>query len=496
MIIVPKFANPISGLLGNLVSGLELLRDSNKSLEIGDSGDPADNYSSDLELSIKSWLDGSDSYYNSWIVITDSLSGTGLPSSWPNNSNFKSDYSLFSIISLVASSSSLGGNDISDGILEILNKVQGPSVRVKVSSLINEVDSVNKEFELDVEGTPSLDTMNSLASSLNSLGKIPSDVDSEFSSLGSYLSVLGVQRLLENIFSPNPLGEPAVLPDWFETVNKLILNITGKPISVDMGGDTFVDMGGDTSVDEMINVDDDDVNLDEEEDMDVLTAPVFSSSSGSALSVGVGEEIDFLVPSATGDPDPVYTATGLPDGVLFDASNRRVQGDTTTAGSGTITITATNSEGMATYTIDWEISVSFITQEISIGSDSNLDHSSDLGFFNNVEDVDINSDFMLNNVNDATVSYVIISADGELDIGFGNSAHEFKESVETAEDFITIRSDDGSSVTVDGPNNPSNIVLDDDSHYQWTPLNISEVIDFYNGLTGSSVLTLVFSIPE
>ena len=40
-----------------------------------------------------------------------------------------------------------------------------------------------------------------------------------------------------------------------------------------------------------------------------------------------------------------YTASGLPTGLNFDGTNRRVYGTTTASSGGTVTITATDSHG-------------------------------------------------------------------------------------------------------------------------------------------------------
>ena len=64
---------------------------------------------------------------------------------------------------------------------------------------------------------------------------------------------------------------------------------------------------------------------------------------------------NIIVPAATGTPTPTYSASGLPSGISFSASTRRISGTPTGTGSGTITITATNSAGTDTYTIAYSI---------------------------------------------------------------------------------------------------------------------------------------------
>ena len=86
-----------------------------------------------------------------------------------------------------------------------------------------------------------------------------------------------------------------------------------------------------------------------------LEAPSFVASSGDAQAWVIGTAVAVLtVPRASGNPTPTYSASGLPSGVGFNSSTRRISG--TPSGSpqsGTITITAANSEGTDTYTIEW-----------------------------------------------------------------------------------------------------------------------------------------------
>ena len=94
-----------------------------------------------------------------------------------------------------------------------------------------------------------------------------------------------------------------------------------------------------------------------------LEAPSFVSSSGDAQSWVIGTTVSFLtVPRASGNPTPTYSASGLPSGVSFNSSTRRISG--TPSGSpqsGTITITATNREGTDTYTIAWSTVITTIS---------------------------------------------------------------------------------------------------------------------------------------
>ena len=87
-------------------------------------------------------------------------------------------------------------------------------------------------------------------------------------------------------------------------------------------------------------------------------APSFSDDTGDAISGTVGTAITpVTVPAADGDPAPTYAASGLPAGLAFNTTTRVLSGTPTAAGSGTITVTATNSEGAA----DWTAAYSFVS---------------------------------------------------------------------------------------------------------------------------------------
>ena len=91
---------------------------------------------------------------------------------------------------------------------------------------------------------------------------------------------------------------------------------------------------------------------------DGTTAPVFSDSTGDPISGNVGTSISsVIVPAATGNPAPTYAAVGsLPDGIVFNSVEGTITGTPTEAGTGTITIRATNSAGTA----DWTVNYNFV----------------------------------------------------------------------------------------------------------------------------------------
>ena len=88
-------------------------------------------------------------------------------------------------------------------------------------------------------------------------------------------------------------------------------------------------------------------------------APSWTDDTGDAISGTVGVAIaDVTVPAVdAGMPAPTYAQVGSVAGVSFDTSTRVLSfdEDAIEAGSGTITIRATNSEGMA----DWTVAYNF-----------------------------------------------------------------------------------------------------------------------------------------
>ena len=82
-------------------------------------------------------------------------------------------------------------------------------------------------------------------------------------------------------------------------------------------------------------------------------APSFADPTGDAQTWTQNQAITpITVPAATGNPTPTYSAIGaLPAGISFNTGTRVLSGTPTVAGSGTITIRATNSEGTADWTV-------------------------------------------------------------------------------------------------------------------------------------------------
>ena len=85
-------------------------------------------------------------------------------------------------------------------------------------------------------------------------------------------------------------------------------------------------------------------------------APSWTDDTGNAQSWTEDSAISGItVPAASGTPTPTYSSSGLPAGLSFNSSTLRISGTPTSIGSGTITITATNSEGSATWTMGYTV---------------------------------------------------------------------------------------------------------------------------------------------
>ena len=91
------------------------------------------------------------------------------------------------------------------------------------------------------------------------------------------------------------------------------------------------------------------------------TAPSFADDTGDPISGTVGTAISAVaIPPATGNPNPAYSQIGAsPSGITVTlptlGNDGSITGTPTAAGSGTITVRATNSEGND----DWTVSYSF-----------------------------------------------------------------------------------------------------------------------------------------
>ena len=107
---------------------------------------------------------------------------------------------------------------------------------------------------------------------------------------------------------------------------------------------------------------------------DNAVTPAFSDDTGDDQDWTPNTDItSIIIPQASGTPSPVYKVGGVPAGinVILPTSIQigAITGAPTSVGSGTITVTATNSNGSDTWTVDYIISPprrAFPTQTITL----------------------------------------------------------------------------------------------------------------------------------
>ena len=109
---------------------------------------------------------------------------------------------------------------------------------------------------------------------------------------------------------------------------------------------------------------------------DGLVAPSWTDNTGDDITGTLGTAIaDVTVPAVdAGVPDPTYASVGsLPAGVLFDPTTRVLsfEEDVIVAGTGTITIRATNSEDTADWTVGYEFELALLETEEQLGITDN-----------------------------------------------------------------------------------------------------------------------------
>ena len=100
-----------------------------------------------------------------------------------------------------------------------------------------------------------------------------------------------------------------------------------------------------------------------DDDDGAAAAPSWTDDTGDAQDWVQNTAITAItVPEASGSPAPTYAATGLPAGITFDTGTRVISGTPTAVSSGTITVTATNSEGTADWTIAYTTTAAAVTE--------------------------------------------------------------------------------------------------------------------------------------
>ena len=155
------------------------------------------------------------------------------------------------------------------------------------------------------------------------------DFTSEFEATGHIVIAASDGETLTMMIANADITEPYNwIPDNVAEINTFITHVRGLAD----GNATL------TLTDDLVNV-----------------APSFTDDTGddSAWIVGIAIT-DISVPEAIGTPTPTYAVVGnLPNGINFNTSTRVLSGTPTVAGSGTITIRSTNSEGSDDWTVDY-----------------------------------------------------------------------------------------------------------------------------------------------
>ena len=99
------------------------------------------------------------------------------------------------------------------------------------------------------------------------------------------------------------------------------------------------------------------------------TAPSWTATSGTAFTGTVNTALTYDTPALdAGDGTIEYTITGEPGGITIDSSTGDLSGTPTTAGSGTATITATNTAGSDSITVAWSIAAADVAPTFSSGA--------------------------------------------------------------------------------------------------------------------------------
>ena len=189
-----------------------------------------------------------------------------------------------------------------------------------------------------------------------------------------------------------------------------------------------------------------------------LTAPVFADDTGDAQTWTRNTAITpITVPEATGDPVPTYAAVDLPSGITFDAGTRVISGTPTTAGFGTVTITATNSAGTDDWTVAYTIEVALTLRERLEGVASGSGHIIDVTLDDPIAGGNANQHYVYEHTPSfGTLNYVYPSAMFTNPGIFWNERPRFNHNGGTNDEYIVALHRGGSTVGLNNylPNLP------------------------------------------
>ena len=99
--------------------------------------------------------------------------------------------------------------------------------------------------------------------------------------------------------------------------------------------------------------------------------------------------------------------------------------------------------------------------------------------------------FTLNGSTTVLISYIAFSNIGVVQVNLTGGSDELVGSLEPKDNVFTFQVPGLDDLIVHGPSNPDNINSDSVEPYTFTPVNVAEVIAFFNQLTATSDLTVV-----
>ena len=202
-------------------------------------------------------------------------------------------------------------------------------------------------------------------------------------------------------------------------------------------------------------------------------APSFADDTGTAKTWTQNQAIaSVTVPSASGTPAPTYAAVGaLPTGINFNSTTRVLSGTPTAAGSGTITIQATNSEGTDDWTVEYTTTAVAGSASVTVNLGAGLSIGNRIIWAQNVDlGATFDADGMEQELSQTDLYYSGGNA-GRVILSISGQNNRFTSAFE-ATGQILFESSDGEVLEITIGN------ADVTEPYDWTPVNSAEVIAF------------------